>query len=262
MPANNPQALFGFVEPAEAFEYKILTESKDPNTKVRSVTIRTPVQRLGKKNGNSRIYSIPLMTPHINGPVKELCENNHLVGEFGHPIAEYIAASSDDGAIKRIVDIDPKLISHAFNKIWLDGDLVMAEIRTLQGTKHGREMCDLIILDRINLGFSLRSIGQSETVDGVDYIKPYQFRFVTYDAVINPSNGSDAIMQPKDIILTESASIVKTPRIDLDINKPIQVCMGNRCALMEALSTSRMSQTQKGMFYKESLSMAIKNTKF
>ena len=68
-------------------------------------------------------------------------------------------------------------------------------------------------------------------------------------------------MKPKDIILTESAGVT-IPKIDLDINKPIQVCMGNRCALMEALSTSRMSETQKGMFYKESLSMAIKNTKF
>lgn len=257
--ATITQALFGYVEPAEAFEYKILTESKDSQGRVNSVTIRTPLQRLNKVNHNNRIYETSLMKPHIDGPVKKLIEGKHLVGEAGHPIAEYIAAAKENDAVKRIVDIDPKAVSHTFNKIWIDGDLVMGEVRTLQGTQYGREMRDMIILDRLNLGFSLRSIGQAEKVNGIEYVRPYQFRFITYDMVFNPSNGDDATMKPSDIILTESIGINTGAEIQTN---PTQVCFGNRCALMESLSSSRMSEEQKRLFYKESLMMSLKKVQF
>lgn len=221
--------MFAFQEQPQVYDHKVLMETQDPNTKQWSVTIDVPLQRLGSVNNNVRVYDVSLMKPIIDNQIADRISKKHLVGEWGHPISEYIQAMNEAMSIKRIVEINPKAISHAFDKIWLDGDLIRGHVRTLIGTEYGRAMTSVILDDKLNVGFSLRSLGGVEVRNGVSYVAANGFRFVTYDAVFNPSN-EDAIMNRSNIILTESSDIILTESIQYGQ----QICVDDMCTLMES----------------------------
>ena len=243
--------MFAFQEQPQVYEHKVLMESQDPNTKQWSVTIDVPLQRLGAINNNVRVYDVDLMRPIINNQIAERISKNHLVGEWGHPISDYIQAMSEEMSIKRIVEINPKAISHAFDKIWLDGDLVRGHVRTLIGTEYGRAMTSVILDDKLNVGFSLRSLGGVEVKNGVSHVSPNGFRFVTYDAVFNPSN-EDAIMERKDIILTESSGIT----LNESVQYGQQICVDNMCTLMES---NTIDNSIKSEMLREAFTTSIKS---
>jgi len=94
-------------------------------------------------------------------------------------------------------------------------------------------MRDIIIHDRINIGFSLRAIGSVENINGVPTVSKDKFKFITYDAVFNPSNGDEVIMSEQNIILNESEghnSLTNRPILD---NNGHAICIGNECSLLE-----------------------------
>lgn len=243
--------MFAFQEQPQVYEHKVLMESQDPDTKQWSVTIDVPLQRLGAVNNNVRIYDVDLMRPIIDNQIADRISKRHLVGEWGHPISEYIQAMNEAMSIKRIVEISPKAISHAFDKIWLDGDLIRGHVRTLRGTEYGKAMTSVILDDKMNVGFSLRSLGGVDVKNGVSYVSPNGFRFVTYDAVFNPSN-EDAIMKQSDVILTESSGIV----LNDDAQYGNKMCIGNICTLMES---ETIDPSIRNEMLREAYSTSIKN---
>lgn len=140
----------------------------------------TVLQEFNAQNRNRRTYYKEPMWESLNLPhIQELMRKNTWCGEAGHPM-------SDD--TKRILTIDPKLISHTIKKIWMQGNLLYGEIETLDdgggyGTKFTKN-----ILQGQEPAFSLRALAQLvKMADGSSIVRT-KSHIVTYDRVILPSH--------------------------------------------------------------------------
>lgn len=141
----------------------------------------TILQEFNHQNRNKRTYMLEPMWESLNLPhLVELREKKTWCGEAGHPM-------SDD--TKRILTIDPKLISHTINRIWLEGDLLFGEVETLDdGGGYGTKMTKNILQGQ-EPAFSLRALAQLvKNADGSSVIKT-RSHVVTYDRVILPSHN-------------------------------------------------------------------------
>jgi len=260
--ANKGHDMLLLSEQAELHDYKVLTETKDQGSGKWSVTIECPLQTLDKINNNGRIYPTSLMKPEID-KIKPKMKMRHLVGEYGHPIDDAGASRNPEEAIKRIATIQPSMISHVIEDMWLDGNMLMGRISTTH-TKYGTEMTNLIVLDKVTMGFSLRSLGGVETRNNVDVVSKDKFVFITYDAVINPSNRL-AIYDPnvKGVpqIMNESTDYTKNKAgvyvPDDIISMGTQVCVDGSCMLQETTGIDNVPETlQKGLlenYFKETI---------
>ena len=123
-----------------------------------------------KPNRNGRVYPRDLWEKVINSEyVKEMMSSKCLFGEANHPF--------DDR-----VEIDLNNVSHAINKLWIDGDSVMAELDLLP-TPAG-EIINKLIDYGSSIGVSSRGAG-SVTSDGS--VDPDDYQFFTFDLVPRPS---------------------------------------------------------------------------
>lgn len=129
-------------------------------------------------NRNRRMYMGDAMVPSLNAEhIMELQKKQSWFGEAGHP-------DTDDA--KRILTIDPKLISHRIVSHTATNSGCKGTIETLD-TKHGREMTKLI-LQHMEPAFSLRALAPLiKKGDGTCIIKA-KAHVVTYDWVILPSH--------------------------------------------------------------------------
>jgi len=234
---------YAFLESAAPFEYKVLTEQKDTTTGKWECIIETPLQKLNFVNNNGRNYTTELMGPVINS-VQPLVKERHLVGEYGHPVFEAGVMPTTDQYIRRITTISPEKMSHMITKLWLDGEYVMGHVKTLH-TTYGQDMTNFILLDKGTIGFSLRALGTTKKVNGVEVVQPQGFIFVTYDAVINPSNNvakfNPNTMNMVQSSLTESVDYSK----QLLNSKSGAVCVDGVCVLQESLHNPQTAETAK-----------------
>jgi len=238
-------------------DYKVLQESKDQSTGHWSCTIETPLQKLDDVNNNRRVYSKSLMVPVIDS-IQPLVRERHLVGEYGHPVFEAGAMNDSMGYIRRITTIDPKLMSHMITKIWVDGDYVMGHVKTLH-TQYGRDMTNFIVLDKGTIGFSLRAVGNTQNKNGIEYVVPEGFVFVTYDAVINPSNPVAKFNPNKNMMvnnpLIESSDVTKylSRFEDKTVNPNGTICVNGVCVLNESITNPNVIDTAKTTALRSSL---------
>ena len=233
---------FVFLEQANPFEYKVLTEQKNSATNTWECTIEVPLQKLNYSNNNSRNYTTTLMGPVVQA-VQPLVNERHLVGEYGHPVFEAGVMPSSDQYIRRITTISPDKMSHMITKLWLDGEYVMGHVKTLH-TIYGRDMTNFILLDKGTIGFSLRAVGGTKKVDNVDVVQPEGFVFITYDAVINPSNNS-AKFNPNQMNMIQSSLIESSNYSQQLINNipDNAVCVNGVCMLQESLHNPQAAKT-------------------
>jgi len=138
----------------------------------------TILQEFNIRNRNGRTYiDKPMMeslgAPHIN----ELRLKNSWCGEAGHP-------TSDDP--KRILVIDPKLISHKILTYNLTGNLLRGTIQTLDNDHFGKDMTKSI-LQGMEPAFSLRALAKVVKTATGGLINS-RGHVVTYDWVILPSH--------------------------------------------------------------------------
>ena len=230
-----------FLEQASPFEYKVLTEQKNPSTNTWECTIEVPLQKLNYSNNNSRNYTTELMGPVIQS-VQPLVNERHLVGEYGHPVFEAGVMPTSDQYIRRITTISPEKMSHMITKLWLDGEYVMGHVKTLH-TTYGRDMTNFILLDRGTIGFSLRAVGGTKKVNGVDVVQPEGFVFITYDAVINPSNNV-AKFNPNQMNMIQSSLTESSNYTQQLINDTENaVCVNGVCVLQESLHNPQAAKT-------------------
>ena len=141
----------------------------------------TVLQEFNAENRNRRTYYKDPMWESLNLPhLQELRAKHTWCGEAGHPMSD---------ETKRILTIDPKLISHTINKIWLEGNLLYGEVETLDdgggyGTKFTKN-----ILQGQEPAFSLRALAQLvKLADGSQVVRT-RSHVVTYDRVILPSHN-------------------------------------------------------------------------
>ena len=211
-----------FIETPEYHDLKIMNESKDTTTGKWSVTFETILQDLSKPTSNRRFYPKNTMVPAIQ-KIESFIRKNHLFGEWDHPLSDIMKATSDEMALKRHISILWEKVSHQFLKIWIDGPYVRGVVKTLH-TKYGEDMTNLILLDKVSIGFSLRSAGTSKpNKQGYEEVQAQGFSIITWDAVVNPASPI-ALFDAK----TESYQMTESVTT-LDNSFSIDTSGGERC---------------------------------
>lgn len=143
------------------------------------VEFDTKLQSWMRQNRNKRKYLTSFMLPSFDAPhIKELQGKKSWMGEAGHPM------SNDP---KRIMTIDPKLVSHKIDRHWFEGDSVLGHISTLVN-RYGKEMTALI-LQGMEPAFSLRAMCPMKPDHSTNgKIQSGKAFIITYDWVFYPSH--------------------------------------------------------------------------
>lgn len=167
----------------------ILLENDDPNRGISNMEVidkphlffirfNTVLQSLDVKNRNMRVYKKSAIEKGLQAPeITELIERGKWLGEAGHPITK---------DIQRIATVDQKCTSHRITKWWLEGNLVMGTVETLDDGLYGTKLAKSI-LQGVTPSFSLRALAMLEKNKTTSYVnKPP--RIITYDEVVLPSH--------------------------------------------------------------------------
>lgn len=123
-------------------------------------------------NANGRIYPRSVIREAVEA-IQEDLANRSVFGEYDHPAD---------------AKIHLERISHLITRIWLEGKNVYGEAEIIDELPFGQQLKTLIRRGRI--GVSSRGIGDMEVRDqgGQEtYIVSEGYRFVTFDAVAEPS---------------------------------------------------------------------------
>lgn len=150
----------------------------------------TILQSFNVRNRNGRIYMGHAMIPSLNADhIIELERMRSWFGEAGHPI-------SDD--IKRILTINPQMISHKIVSHTVDNNYCKGTIETLDNDSYGRQMTKSI-LQGMKPAFSLRALAPlTKRADGTQLVQS-KAHVVCYDWVILPSHRDAYIDETKPI---------------------------------------------------------------
>lgn len=169
-------AAYLVMESAEPVEIKNV-EVFDKNS-LFYLRFESVLQDFNVKNRNNRIYVGTAMVPSLNADhIMELESKQSWFGEAGHPM-------TDD--IKRILTIDPKLISHKIVSHDVNTSRCTGVIETLDN-EYGRQMTKSI-LQGMEPAFSLRALAPIvKDASGTSLVKT-KAHVVTYDWVIFPSH--------------------------------------------------------------------------
>lgn len=153
-------------------EFKINSENKNGFVLAEGI-----IQEGNHINRNRRFYPTEELSLGIMAPrQQELVSTGNLKGEAGHPL---------DKSLARQQKIDPNYEQVWYTKLWMDGDLVMANFR---GTNNdlGRSFND-DLKDGQKPSFSLRALGSLVNENGRMTVRNMQI--VTYDRVYFPSHS-------------------------------------------------------------------------
>lgn len=107
----------------------IIIETSPPDVEVRAkvvgeqygyLVVEAILQDLNKKNRNGRFYATSELGPQVTcARTQELIKSGNMKGENGHPMSKDLV---------RQQTIDPNNVVCKFLKIWVDGDLIKAQV--------------------------------------------------------------------------------------------------------------------------------------
>lgn len=166
-------------------EFKVKDENKNGFVVAEGI-----LQEGNEVNRNRRYYPTQELAAGIMAPKQqELIKSGNFKGEAGHPL---------DTSLTRQAKIDPTNEQVWYQKLWMDGDYVMAHFR---GTNNalGRSFND-DLKDGQRPSFSLRALGSLVNENGKMTVRNMQI--ITYDRVYFPSHSKAYTTK---IITTESA---------------------------------------------------------
>ena len=94
---------------------------------------------------------------------------------------------------RRATTVEIKNCACLLRNIYMEGNKIIGEIETLSNRK-GQDIANLIVKDKVNIGFSLRALGATDvlpdgTIKVLTPIKP-----ITYDIVSNPSHAAARVL--------------------------------------------------------------------
>lgn len=174
------------------------SESKNKDGSER-IIFKTKLQSANEINANKRYYSREICN-NIVESLRPIAKSRSLLQEIDHP---FLNSSDLDLQKKRAVTIDYKNCGSLIKDIYLENNDVVGEIQTLSGF-YGPSLRDLIVKDKVNIGFSLRMLGSVKPhphMEGVNLVTA-PLKPITYDVVTNPSHKSARIIS----FIPESAS--------------------------------------------------------
>ena len=232
-------------EPTEAKNVRVVNENG-----LFYVRFDARLQDFNVFNRNKRMYMGDAMVPSLNSEhVLELVENKTWFGEAGHP---------DSENPKRILTIDPKLISHRISSFTATHQGCTAVIETLC-TRYGQEMTKLI-LQHMEPAFSLRALAPLvKKGDGSSIIKA-KAHVVTYDWVILPSHKTayrDKSKPVQKVIqqISDDGNVIRTE----SALTPLQESVITDLVLTESFNTKVISNVCEVSLNNAYLSKDLKN---
>lgn len=168
------------------------------------LTFKAVLQSFNKMNRNKRYYDLKNIMECINTDpyIQDQLKRNHWQGEIDHPAAEY---NNMQLTQQRIATPNLEKTSHYIHSPRAEGDLLVANIQTDNGTEAGRNMAIKIVDGKIVPGFSARVFGMLKNIMGKPVVMVK--RLITYDWVGFPSHD-DALGDIKQP-LVESANFTK-----------------------------------------------------
>ena len=167
-------------------EFKVTSENKNGFVIAEGI-----LQEGDEVNRNRRYYPTQELAAGIMAPKQqELIKSGNFKGEAGHPL---------DTTLTRQAKVDPRYEQVWYQKLWMDGNYVMAHFR---GTNNelGRSFND-DLKDGQRPSFSLRALGSLVNENGKMTVRNMQI--ITYDRVYFPSHSKAYTTK---IITTESAN--------------------------------------------------------
>ena len=185
----------------------ILQEITALNTGTSTYKIRgnSILQTFNELNGNNRIYPTIIAEYFVECANKKIAKNR-MLGEMDHPIIQH---PENPNEAKRQLVVHFSESSHMFTKMWLEGNKICGLVETLSNQK-GIDLARMANIDKIPIGFSLRSVGKVNVVrrpDGVEIqevCKPVVF--VTYDSVTDPSHKVAELVDITSVITSSGES--------------------------------------------------------
>lgn len=177
-------------------DLQILSESKTTDGRSK-VAFKGLLQEAEVLNSNRRKYS-KTICESIVSQLSPKAKSRNLLVELDHPM--FFSGSGDPEMMKRrAAVIEVKNCCAVIRNIGLKGNQIIGELESLSGFK-GPDFADLILKDKVNIGFSLRALGGVEPMtDGTLMVKS-PIMPITYDVVSNPSHANARVMD----ILPES----------------------------------------------------------
>lgn len=149
-----------------------------------SVRLEVVLQTANDINVNRRRYSKDILDESIKNSILPRISNGGLLGELDHPI------TSDNNTARQVV-VWYKDSSHKFLEIGWDGNKLVGVIETLAATPNGQILRDLVVKDKIPVGFSYRGMGELKQIsENGKMIFDVQgpLLSITWDSVSNPSH--------------------------------------------------------------------------
>lgn len=198
MSNNRYLMLFETTEINQPNEIAIL-ENHELEKGKNKVVFEARLQTINEINSNKRYYSrgigdtiLEQMSPKASA--------RSLLMEVDHPMA----TSKDPEIAKRRASIvEIQNTGAVLREIKYKNNDIVGIVETLSGFK-GPDLANLVIKDKVPIGFSLRAFGGLEERDGVLHVTQ-PFRAITYDVVSNPSHTNAKIID----FLSESTEMAE-----------------------------------------------------
>lgn len=172
------------------------------------ISFRSVLQEAEMKNQNKRLYPEAICESIVEKLTPKI-QNRSLLMEADHPLF----VSKDPDVLKRrstIVEWKNACAEIRDLKYLRESKKIIGEnIVTLSGCK-GPDLASLI-LDGVNIGFSLRALGSVEMLSDGTMRVQQPFVAITYDAVTSPSHDNARILE----VLPESLNDFITKDQDL-----------------------------------------------
>jgi len=153
----------------ETVEDVKIIESTENNNKrlfLEGITLQAEV-----KNGNGRIYPMPILRESVNTYVNKFLKENRAVGELDHPSTN-------------LHKINPDRISHKFVSVVEDGNNFITKALVLD-TVCGKQVKNLVE-GNVKIGMSQRGFGKTTSKNGVVMVEKLHLVALA-DIVVDPS---------------------------------------------------------------------------
>jgi len=177
-------------------QIEILEEQRATDGRMK-VCAKATLQEVEQKNANGRVYPMNICESIVT-QLSPKAASRSLLMEIDHPLF----VSADPNILKKraaIVEINN--CGALLRQIYINDKQVCGIFETLSGFK-GPDLYNLIMKDKVDVGFSLRALGAVEALsDGTIMVKE-PIRPITYDIVSNPSHTNAKVLE----FLPESAS--------------------------------------------------------
>jgi hypothetical protein len=204
----------------------ILEEQRTPDGSPKCI-FRARLQEANIINQNKRKYS-PVVCESITSQLGPKASARNLLMEIDHPM---FGAGDPTTQKRRATVVEIKNCGSLLRDVSFKNNEIIGEIETLSGFK-GPDLANLILKDKVDIGFSLRALGSVEPISDGTLLVKSPIMPITYDVVSAPSHQNAKVME----FIPESAMNFKSDSQLLYENKDLLLLEAEDIFLSESNS--------------------------